>query len=273
MKPTESGRSALLRVKTFSHNHDDALAEVAFTLSELLVVVAVLALVAATRLPALCRTNTPVKQIQCLSNCRQISQAALFYQNDNNDTYPYGTRVGYGWQMTDPTGWPMQLLRYMGGYQNVQPKVYLCPNETNIAMDWVFQLHYQANRCLITDTDGFIPPVRGAQVRNPGKYWMMTEKEPCDFANVRPSVLALGLMLWNKPPGSPAYRRHSGGGVAAAADGRAEWLRMPPYQPGRPVPDNFLELGDCANGQNPDSTWPDNGSQVKLFTRYSTNGF
>jgi prepilin-type N-terminal cleavage/methylation domain-containing protein/prepilin-type processing-associated H-X9-DG protein len=260
----------------------------AFTLTELLVVIAVLALLVAVRLPALCRTNAPVKLVQCLSNCRQIGLATMLYRTDNQDTYPFGDRVyGSGTvenSVLDPTGWPMQLLPYLGGYKtyrsggytySVQPKVYLCPGEKEIASNWAFQLHYQANRMLVSDFYDRDTPVRAAAVRNPALYWLFMEKGPSDFANTKPGALANPYLIsWNTPPGSPAYRRHSGGLAAAAADGHVEWLRMPLYQPGQPPPQNFMELGDSANGQNNPSTWTDNGPcPVKLYCRYNQQGF
>jgi prepilin-type processing-associated H-X9-DG protein len=247
-----------------SGSHPRCGAKVAgFTLTEVVVVIGILGLIVLTRLPALCRTRTPVRQLECLSNCRQIGAATLLYRSDHSDTYPYGTRVCYGWQVTDPNGWPMQLLRYMGGYRNVQPKVYVCPCETNIASGWVFQLHYQANRYLVSDLDDRDTPVRGAQVRNPAIYWMFMEKGPWDFANVRPGGLANpALASWNVPPGSPQYRRHSGGLVATAADGHVEWLRMPPYQPGRAAPASFWELGFYPS-PNPDP-WQDDMPPIKV---------
>jgi hypothetical protein len=33
--------------------------------------------------------------------------------------------------VSEPYGWPMELLRYLGGYEtNVQPQVYVCPSVT-----------------------------------------------------------------------------------------------------------------------------------------------
>ena len=255
-------------------NADEHRSATAFTLTELLVVIGILALVVALRLPALCRTRTPIQLAQCLNNCRQIGLAAMVYRADNNDCLPYGNRVSSGWGVTDPMGWPMQLLRYMGGYQNIQPLVYLCPNESNIASNWGFQLHFQANRMLVSDNADRDTPIRGAQVRNPAIYWLFMEKGPADFAQVKPGGLANPVLLsWNYPPGWPAYRRHSGGLSAAAADGHVEWLRMPLYQPGSPAPTSFIELGDCANGQNPASTWQETSPYIKLYSRYSTAGF
>jgi hypothetical protein len=62
--------------------------------------------------------------------------------------------------------------------------------------------------------------------------------------------------------------------TATAADGHAEWIRTPPYQPGGQGPVNFNELGDCSNGMNPGSTWLDNGPRpIKLYCRYNQQGF
>jgi len=258
----------------------------AFTLTELLVVIAVLALLATTQLPALTRAKAPVKFTQCQNNLRQIGQATLIYKDENNDCFPYGNRClgpgNYIGSVVDPNAWPRQLLRYLGGYQtNIQPPFYACPSETDIATNWVFQVYYQVNRTLVPDTDSVSQPLRGAQVRSAARYWMFMDKSAAAYCNIKPGGLALALMIWNVPPGSPAYRRHGGGVNAVAADGHAEWLRTPPYQPGRPAPANFLELGDCASGQNPGSTWKDpsppgndNGYRVKLYTRYyALSGF
>ena len=246
----------------------------AFTLTELIVVIALLALLATTQLPALNRAKTPVKFTQCQNNCRQIGQAAMLYKADNRDCYPFGGRISYPSGITNLNSWPMQLLRYLGGYQNVQPPVYLCPNEAGTAIGWPFQVHYQANRQLLSDTGDRDIAISGAMVRKPSIYWMFIEKDPQSFCSTRPGGLANPVLAaWNYPPGSPGYRRHDGGINSAAADGHAEWLRTPPYQPGRPPPANFLELGDCANGPNPASTWANNGNRVKLFSRETTSGF
>jgi prepilin-type N-terminal cleavage/methylation domain-containing protein/prepilin-type processing-associated H-X9-DG protein len=54
-----------------------------FTLTELLVVIGVIALLAATLLPALAGTKIGTKNIQCLNNLRQLTSEALAYQSDN----------------------------------------------------------------------------------------------------------------------------------------------------------------------------------------------
>ncbi len=68
----------------------------AFTLTELVVVVGVIALLAAALLPALAQSKTKSLAIVCLSNMGQLQRGALLYANDNNDFLPknYGLHQG-----------------------------------------------------------------------------------------------------------------------------------------------------------------------------------
>jgi prepilin-type N-terminal cleavage/methylation domain-containing protein/prepilin-type processing-associated H-X9-DG protein len=248
----------------------------AFSLTELLVVIAILALLAATQLPALTRAKAPVKFTQCMNNVRQIGAATMLYLQDNNDTYPFGQRLISTSTFAAETGWPRLLLKYMGGYTtNEQPAVLVCPSETRV-VSAPMQLHFQGNREIIRDTNDADAGMRGSQIRRPAIYWVFMEKGPYDFGNIRPGALENPeLLYWNYPPGSPGYRRHNGGLTAAAADGHAEYLRMPPYlADSKTIPQNFMELGDCSIPPNPASSgvWRDNGPRAKLFCRARPGG-
>jgi type II secretory pathway pseudopilin PulG len=248
-------------------------------LIELLVVIAIIAILAALLLPALGKAKERARHTECMNNNRQIGLATMIYVGEFREEFPFGNRVfgpgSGGGSVVDSTGWPMLVLQYMGGARtNSQPGVYLCPAEKGGNSNWVFQLHFQGNRHVLSDTNDLSSAVKTSQMRKTSIYWMIMEKGPSDFANVRPGGLANPVLAsWNTPPGSPQYRRHRGGMTATAADGHAEWIRTPPYQPGRPQPENFNELGDCSSGMNPGSTWLDNGPRpIKLYCRYDQKG-
>ena len=72
------------RVKTLMKKADGAAAKAAgFTLVELLVVLAVVALLAALLLPALTQGKTAARRIQCVSQLRQLGLASRLYWNDH----------------------------------------------------------------------------------------------------------------------------------------------------------------------------------------------
>jgi prepilin-type N-terminal cleavage/methylation domain-containing protein len=259
----------------------------AFSLTELLVVIAAFALLAATQLPALSRAKAPVSFTRCMSTVRQIGQATLLYKEENNDTFPLGLKT-YGAASVDrPGGWPRLLLDYMGGYTSNSTAL-LCPNEKQVAgtnydsgQPFPFQLHFMANVFIITlyetnDGGWKDTPLRGTDVIKPSIYWMFGEKNPYDNGTFTPGALQqLYLTPWNDPSADThSMRRHNGGETTVAADGHGEWLRMPPYQPWQPPPGNFVELGNAVTGSqgSPRVNWSTNGPRVKLYTRYSYNG-
>lgn len=74
----------------------------AFTLVELLTVIAILALLAAILLPVFASARGKARETTCLSNLRQIGLATLQYAEDYDDRFPLG---GDAIDLHAPTAW------------------------------------------------------------------------------------------------------------------------------------------------------------------------
>lgn len=174
----------------------------AFTLIEILVVIAIIALLAAILFPVFSRAREKARSATCMSNERQIAMALLQYSQDNNRRFP---------PLNDPSqdGWSFAL-----GISD--EAIFQCPSQGQDSTQgytdyWMnsqllglhdVRVRYPSNTILIGDGDTY---GSGYNMGPPG------------------SPTGVGIQIWSA---SADYAsRHFDGANYAFADGHAKWLR------------------------------------------------
>jgi len=98
-----------------------------FSLVELLVIVAIIAILASLLLPALSAAKQRANLIRCKANLRQIALGVSLYVMDNDNTYPAGPILQLPGVIFDDRFWLEIVARTMGDEWHNQ-KLFWCPS-------------------------------------------------------------------------------------------------------------------------------------------------
>lgn len=123
----------------------------AFTLVELLVVIGIIALLLSILMPSLSRAREQAKQVQCMSNMRQIAMAFKMYIDANKGKYP---RPAVNVLPEDWIYWSPgrnlddgRIVPYLNG-KHFQPEAYRCPSD-DVATHWNdYRYSYSVNELI-----------------------------------------------------------------------------------------------------------------------------
>jgi prepilin-type N-terminal cleavage/methylation domain-containing protein len=98
-----------------------------FTFIELLIAIAIIAIIAGLLLPALARAKSRAIRVQCMSNLRQTGTGFRLWSDDNNSHYPQMTPAAKGGAMEAVLrGETFRAFQCMSNELSV-PKLVVCP--------------------------------------------------------------------------------------------------------------------------------------------------
>ena len=222
-------------------------AETGFTLVELLVAIAIIAILAALLFPTISTAKRKVKRTTCLNNVRQINLGVRMYSDDSNDASPStGSAAASTNAVSLYSGYKALMKSYVGlnGASSPQDRLFACPADTcfptDLCSDNVFprryvqeSLHHEpffdfssyafnggdnATHMFnpgskpIPITRPGLTGVKMSYVKHPGRTVLVTE------------VSALWPWSWHEPSASPQF--NDAKNVVSFVDGHVSYIRI-----------------------------------------------
>ena len=209
-----------------------------FTLVELLIVIAIVAILAALLLPALSSSRDRARQAQCISNIRDLTLMHLFYVDASGGVFCPAWDASFdSWESSANHRGPGILARVVPDSSAASGRVFECPSAKSSLysnLSWTARYAgYGMNYLLSFSSPSASPPnyrpCRITQVKNPSKLIVLSDTA-CFLAGTdgRPAPTAY---LYNPTSGKGGYSdfRHSGASAVSFVDGHAvAWNALTP---------------------------------------------
>jgi prepilin-type N-terminal cleavage/methylation domain-containing protein len=220
------------------------LARGAFTLVELLVVIAVIAILAAIVLPVFAQAREKARQTTCVSNMRQMGLAVQMYGQDYDERLPLAATA----TNTSFLNWHNLVDPYVKSSQ-----IWVCPSYNAPIRDIFgnFVCHYGYNSYYLNEgvdpaniyTLNNAPGVSLAAVSAPANCILMVDDRGVDG-----KLPANHLCTYVLPPSQPDANfwgrpdpRHTAGTVVGLLDSHVKWSRPASYYSGQQPPDAWFQ--------------------------------
>ena len=212
----------------------------AFTLTELLVTISVIAVLAGLLIPAVLKSLDKSRQTTCINHVRQLALGFMLYHGDSNDIFPgCASKRTYGPQPEDWIWWqrnrdPRQsaIARYVSQFN---PTLFRCPSDkealklaqtsTGDPYKYSFSLtSYDLEKgkdvnlgmasIFTKDKPRKAFLFKATSIKNPAQKLMLVEEDRINLND--------GRWIPNYPSFDPLATRHRGKADAAFADGHIQ---------------------------------------------------
>ena len=215
-----------------------------FTLVELLIVIAIIAILASMLLPALNKAREKAHSIDCLGRLKQIGTGVINYADSQNGFLPCSSSTGttnYGSYMEQIA--PVINLRTTSNSYLYGNNIFTCPSDTTPFVSSGWSTSYGANTRVFfytSTTTIKTPPYKISQIVRPSE--LRGIMDTADSLIVSPN----GTTPWSSGGLMECEPRHAKGVNIAFIDGHAGWVKLP-FQPAKKEPYSW-----CWNGQRYD---------------------
>ena len=192
-----------------------------FTLVELLVVVAIVAILASLLLPALARAKERGRRAVCLNNLSQLLKSCTMYAMDNDDKF-FGARQGSVQIALDP------LEQKAASAAGLFGSIWTCPNRPGFPVyeasndQWLIGYQYFGGITNWNTPRGVLPSRSPVKLSSSNPFWVLAADATM---KVERKWGGGSEMFANMPPHQNS-RHQPEGGNQVHIDGSARWVNF-----------------------------------------------